>query len=100
MRTKPAPEPTLSHVRKMGRDGGISDRVWTYTLSPEDAVVMAYVADVHGTGELVPANERHVQHHADARALVKASTTRPDARHIILRDGRAWFAFPGEAPPA
>jgi hypothetical protein len=73
---------------------GIDPRVATYCLEPREAVRMAYIQAVHGAGELVPANERHERHHAEAEALVKESRTKSGVFHIILPDGRAWFGFP------
>lgn len=83
-----------SVVRTMHPREGVSDRVRTFTLPASEAVLMAYINDVHGAGELVPANERHEKHHADAKALVAESKTRPGVFHIILPDARAWFGFP------
>ena len=83
-----------TNVRTMTPGDGVSDRVRTYCLPADEAVLMAYINDVHGAGELVPANERHEKHHADAKALLKPSSAKPGVFHIILPDARAWFGFP------
>lgn len=78
----------------MSREIGIDPMTRTYSLSAADAVLAAYIHDVYGAGELVPANACHEQHHAEAKALVRESQTRPGVFHIILPDARAWFGFP------
>lgn len=83
-----------SHVHTMDPVTGIHLKIRTYSLPASEAVLMAYINDVYGAGELVPCNERHEKHHADARALLKPSGTKPGVFHIILPDARAWFGFP------
>ena len=81
-----------TEIRTMLREH-IHPEIRTFTLPAREAVVMAYIGDVYGAGELVPASDLHEKHHADAWARVEESRTRPGVYHIILAE-RAWFGFP------